>query len=274
MSTRGRAFCFTINNYTPDNEEFCKNLECQYIQYGREVAPTTGTPHLQGYVYFTNPRSFNSVRTLFAPHHIELCRGSADSNIIYTGKEGDIFRKGDPPKSQKAQGETEKDRWKGMYQAAVEGRFEDIPTQEYIRFRSTFKRIHLEDRPDPDNLERAATYGIWIYGPTNCGKSHFARTNYTPHHLKLINKWWDGYFNEPYVIIDEVEPQHGDFLKPYVKTWADRWTFRGEVKGGTLLMRPKYIVITSNYTIEQVFGKDAPILRRFEVKHMTEQYVG
>lgn len=58
--TRSRGWCFTINNYTELDVAQVKALEepSSAIIAGYEVAPTTGTPHIQGYVYFLNQRSF------------------------------------------------------------------------------------------------------------------------------------------------------------------------------------------------------------------------
>lgn len=48
-----QRFCFTLNNYTEDEfnafstEDFCGKFK--YFIVGKEVCPTTGTPHLQGF---------------------------------------------------------------------------------------------------------------------------------------------------------------------------------------------------------------------------------
>lgn len=50
-----RAWCFTINNYTQADIDAILALDHSRIMrlaVGKEVAPSTGTPHLQGYVRF------------------------------------------------------------------------------------------------------------------------------------------------------------------------------------------------------------------------------
>lgn len=47
-----KQYVFTYNNYTPEGEAALKawlGKNTKYAVYGHEVAPTTGTPHLQGY---------------------------------------------------------------------------------------------------------------------------------------------------------------------------------------------------------------------------------
>lgn len=57
-----RAWIFTICNWTPSDEERLKKLKFKYIIWGREHAPSTGTPHLQGYIYYKTTKSFDRAR--------------------------------------------------------------------------------------------------------------------------------------------------------------------------------------------------------------------
>lgn len=90
-----------------------------------------------------------------------------------------------------------------------------------------------------------------------------------------MNKWWDGYQGEDVVHIDEIDESHTVWIAPYLKKWADKWPFDAEVKGGALCLRPKLVVVTSNYKIEDMGFKDADlpaILRRFrQVEKFTGQ---
>ena len=44
---RSRGWCFTWNNWTPENRATMESIVCTYIIFGEETAPTTGTPHLR-----------------------------------------------------------------------------------------------------------------------------------------------------------------------------------------------------------------------------------
>lgn len=96
-SERHRAWCFTWNNYT---DEDCRYLEeevgeiAEYIVCGHEKAPTTGTPHLQGFVYFANARTFSGVQKLLLKSaHIEPAK-SIPHAVQYCKKDGHFFLKG------------------------------------------------------------------------------------------------------------------------------------------------------------------------------------
>ena len=70
------------------------------------------------------------------------------------------------------------------------------------------------------------------------------------------------------VAIEEWSPKN-DLTASALKKWADRYPFPGEIKGGCLQgLRPKKIIVLSNYTPEQCFLNQedlGPILRRFTV---------
>lgn len=81
-----------------------------------------------------------------------------------------------------------------------------------------------------------------------------------------MNKWWDGYKPGQTVIIDEWDPEVSKYLASHLKRWADHHPFCAEVKGGTRVLRPPKLIITSNYTIEECFqeARDRePLMRRF-----------
>lgn len=103
---QARRWCFTWNNYTEDD---ILNLVKQYpngydyCMYGKEIAPDTKTPHLQGYVEFANPLAMTTVKSRLDPNkkskssiHVEICNGNRESNITYCSKTGDITEIGTP----------------------------------------------------------------------------------------------------------------------------------------------------------------------------------
>lgn len=273
---KNRAFCFTWNNYTDESIAKLAAIDCKYVVYGKETAPSTGTPHLQGYIVFPTPRSHSSVCKKLFGARVFVAKGSAGANFDYVSKEGSLVERGTRPEDPFKQGETERDRWALARAAAVDGRYSDIPDDLYTRYQNSFKRMRREDGPRPVDLPPTEFYGLWIYGPSGTGKSYMARTEYAPVYLKDINKWWDDYQGEDNVLIDEFSPTAAPFMVQFLKRWADRWTFSAETKGAKIIARPKLIIVTSNYSMDECFSAfpvDLPALqRRFRVIHLTTKY--
>ena len=89
-----RNWCFTLNNYTAEDEARLASLSCKYIVYGREVGES-GTPHLQGYVEFNKGRKFEKVKSLLGDSvHLEMRRGTSKEASDYCKKDGNFFRTG------------------------------------------------------------------------------------------------------------------------------------------------------------------------------------
>lgn len=90
-SKRARGWCFTLNNYTAIEHDDIMNkvsaLKCNYI-VGKEVGKEN-TPHLQGYVYFENAKTFKKIKDILGIRtHIEKAKGSQKDNFNYCSKDG------------------------------------------------------------------------------------------------------------------------------------------------------------------------------------------
>ena len=110
----------------------------------------------------------------------------------------------------------------------------------------------------------------WCYGPPGTGKSKYAYSHKGAY-IKSLNKWWDGYKGEDIVIIDDFGPNQ-ECLVELLKHWTDRYPFRAEIKGGSIVIRPKKIIVTSNYHPRELFksvDSDA-ILRRCKLSHFSD----
>jgi len=86
--------------------------------------------------------------------------------------------------------------------------------------------------------------------------------------LKTNTKWWDGYAHQEDVLIEELGPDQ--IAGHHLKLWADHYPFAAETKGGSVKLRPARIIITSNYTLREVYPKPQdyePLERRFKVHH-------
>lgn len=276
--TRSRNWCFTVNNYTANQIEVIQGLTCRYIIYGKEVGEQ-GTPHLQGYVSFAAGKTLSATRTCFpAGVHLTASLGSAEQNITYCSKENDTWSKGTPPVSNTRKGELGAAVYDAAWEAAKLGNLEAIPAQLRIRYYDTFRRIAADYAPIPAHLPDKKI-GIWLYAPSDAGKTTWVMTNYPDIYRKdPKTKWFDGYIAGQALLLDDVSP-YSVGSSDWFKEWTDKWRFRAEFKGGSRLIRPPLVIITSQYTPYHVWPADkdletrSAILNRFNLKTLQDYVI-
>lgn len=268
-SNQLHGYCFTINNPTPNDLELVRTIECKYIIFGFEIGEE-GTPHLQGYIHYERSKRFNAVKRDIPRAHIEPRKGTPQQAIEYCKKDGVFEERGTPPVSNKA---ASKQVWKDLLQRAENGDFvwikENYPRM-WIQFSNKFESLHA---PKTSIINGELQHEWWV-GPTGTGKSSTLWRLYPDHFQKQTNKWWCSYAHESVVAIEEWSPKN-ECTGSYLKIWADRYPFSGEIKGGSLKkIRPAKIIILSNYEIEDCFTDRRdyePLLRRFKVVRFPDQ---
>lgn len=267
MSSKG--WCLTLNNYTTEEyDALSTNVDAKYFIIGKEVGES-GTPHLQAYFFWSYTKRLSAVKKINVRAHWEPTKGNAQQNIDYCSKE-DInpLIHGEPPVSPHQKGKIEKDRWETAFQLAKEGKLDEIDADirwRYYRTAKEIKKDHMIEAKDHDG-----TTGLWLTGPAGCGKSRKARDDYPGAFKKMANKWWDGYQEQDHVLIDDLDPNHA-CLGHHLKIWTDRYAFPAETKGGVTNIRPKLIIVTSQFTIESIWADEetrAALRRRFKVVNM------
>lgn len=249
-----KHWCFTLNNWTEDERGDVEALyllgDVAYLVYGQEKGDE-GTPHLQGYISFHDRHRLGYVKPKIPRAHFEIARGSPAQNRDYCTKDGVFWEAGAVPKgAAEAGGRALADKWKKAWDAAIAGELDEIPHDLRIRHYSTFKKIardHMRSIPAEET-----TTGYWYFGASGSGKSTAARTEYPGYYLKAANKWWDGYQGEETVILEDLGLEHS-VLGHHLKLWADKFDFIAECKGDSIRIRPKRIIITSQYRISDIF---------------------
>lgn len=274
-NSRARGWCFTWNNPGVGGREFLgsilENAGASYYVVGDEVGKS-GTPHLQGFVYFPTQRTFGAIKKLLLNKaHIEVVR-SIEASIDYCKKDGKFVEWGVKPLSQKEKGEKGTEFWDGILRAAKAGNFDDIPSKVQITHCRSLDYIHnrelLAAVPE-DTIET----NYWFVGPTGTGKSRKARdlfaNNYDVIYIKNQNKWWCGYDVQKHLcaLVDDIG-LNASVMASFFKNWLDRYPFLAEKKNGGLRIRPPMMIITSNYFPQQIWQSPEDheaILRRVQV---------
>lgn len=269
---RSRNWLITVNSIPENVKELLsalcadKGLNIRYLIFGLEKAPTTSHAHLQGFAMFDSLKSFKQVKACFKDlnsPNIVLGDGKAHSMMRYCKKDGRIFFEfGTAPMSQKAAGKlggvSKGVNYRRIVDLACQGRLNRIREKypkQYLAYYRTLQSIYKDNGVAPKDLEEVC--GVWIYGPAGAGKSHYARAEYGPVvYDKPCNKWWDHYQGEDTALLDDFDRRH-DGLAHHLKRWADRYSFSGEIKGSQISLRPKRVVVTSQYRISEIWEDEA-----------------
>lgn len=245
QNKKHRAYCFTLNNWTNEEFESIKNIKYKYIILGDELSPTTNTRHIQGYICFSNPISFSSIKKKIPRAHIEVSAGTAEQNRTYCSKENTLFEDGEIPKKQGSR--TDLEEIKEIIKTT--GKMSEVvlhaTSYQSIKVAEQILKYHEPKRNWKPNVK-------WYYGATGTGKSLTAYdTLENPYYCTGSAKWWDGYDAHENVIID-------DFRENFCKMdtllrLLDRYPCSVEVKGSMRQFLAKNIVITSPYHPREIY---------------------
>lgn len=274
--SKHRIFTFTRNNPSDGHAE--DTVDCKYMIYGKEVGDS-GTPHRQGTIQFKWQKTEKAVRKILTGCHVEICK-DFEASIRYCKKDGDYVERGVPPATQEEKGKRNADRWDAIKAAGRAGpdAWDKLPSADYVQFKK-FLKTEWDDESkkrkfDTMDYHDSETPHVWCYGESGTGKSRYYREEYPDAYFKMCNKWWDGYTGQETVLIEDLDEKH-DVLGHHLKIWADRYPFLAERKGGAMMIRPKKVIVTSNFSPEDLWSDDrtlGPIKRRFKLEHKTHPF--
>lgn len=274
---KSRNWVFTWNNPTK-HVEFTTNMK--YMVYQLETAPTTGTPHYQGFIQFKHAVSAAAVKKcIHNSAHVEIC--------ISPNKAREYAMKEDT--------RTEGPWEHGTWIAPAQGKRSDLIDACEMVTKHGLKRV-AQDMPavfvrnyrglqalqailSGHRNEEPKICVLW--GPTGSGKSRTARdmmpqledmgvADPDQHWVwdPSLGKWFQGYSGQKYVIFEEFRGQvpFGQLL-----SLLDRYTCHVESKGGSTHWVATRIVITSpvhpKYWYESLASNDGQydqLMRRLE----------
>jgi len=143
--SRAKNWCFTHNNYSDDDIAGYRSVadhgDVVYIIFGKEVAPTTQTPHLQGFVSFKARKRLTQVKALLpGEQHLIAAVGSPQQNRTYCIKEDAFEEYGEIPEKQGKRNDLE------AFKESVQGGTTDMRTlmEEHSDICAKFPRFVKE----------------------------------------------------------------------------------------------------------------------------------
>jgi len=249
MSCRG--VCLTLSNYTPQEHAYiltqAQTKSVRYAIVSPEVAPTTGTPHLQMYFYFKNEKSLDAIKKFLHCErvHIERQLGThqqASDYCLYLDYPENKLRNpdaciyGDLPQQGKRQD------WAAVVAAL------DVGTSAADIIRADphllpFQRA-INDMANAflEPIERSVRVVV-LYGDAGTGKTRYAFAADPNLYSKPQGQWWNGYTGQATVLLDDFygSIKYSDLLHD-----LDRYKHRVQVKGGFVAARWTTVFITSN----------------------------
>jgi hypothetical protein len=275
---RLRNFVFTLHNYTEEDiTNLLTKLPKTYIVFAKEICPTTGTPHLQGYCELDCQLTRDQIKAKLQNEtiHIDPRYGSQRRAIAYVKTPEDVaewFEKGKrnptpenlfeagTPKRQGARVDLiiarewirsgrSVDPFDPDYTIGVQKAYEQI--QKYVPYTGHYSKPRV----------------IWHYGQGGSGKTQRAYEVSIGSVYKcdlLQYGWLDGYNGEETVLIDDVtvnESNRQQWFELLLKM-TDRYPVRMNVKNSSCQYRPKLVIITSQEPPYALFG----MLNSYELK--------
>lgn len=236
-----------------------------YLKGQKEIGES-GYRHWQLVVALSKAATLGKAKSFFTnDSHIEPTKSAAANDYVHKDESsvtGTRFELGALPMKRNS-----KTDWDKQFALAKEGKFNEMDTGVLIKHYNNLKRIRTDYMVPPKELSDVC--GLWFVGPPGVGKSYTARAAFPGIVEKAINKWFDGYGETTApILLDDFDHCH-KVLGHYLKRWGDRYPFTAEVKGGSIKIRPFKVVVTSNYTIGEIFSEDATLVqalgRRFEI---------
>lgn len=262
MTTKTRAYAFTLNNYDDTDEARVRSLAdtASYVVCGKEVAPSTGTLHLQGYVYFKSQRAFSSVKALLGDRaHIEAAKASAKKNRDYCTKDGVWFEHGEMPQPG---ARTDIAHIRKVLDGG--GNMKEVTAVAHSMQAVSIAKEYLKYHEKPRDWKPEVH---WYHGSTGAGKTRQAREWLGDGTYTCLDngKFWEGYDAHESVLIDDMRR---DFCKYHqLLKILDRYEYRVETKGGSRQLRARKIAITAPYPPDEMYNTREDInqlLRRID----------
>ncbi len=232
---RARRWCIVWNNYT--QEELVKlkiycDFNCKYFVLGEEIAPTTGTPHIQGYLEFKNQKVFSVLKKEWPKMNLQIAKGSRSQNLTYCSKDGKV---------QKSMN----------FQEKICARL--LATYDKVTWQPWQQDVldYIETEPNDREI-------YWIYEDEgNVGKSFLAKYIVLKYDCIIANGKKDNIFNqiktsldnekEPKIILLDIPRHNMEYLNyGCLEQLKNGMLYSGKYEGGKCMFGNPHVIVFAN----------------------------
>ncbi len=263
---RSTQWCGTLNNPTKEEywlfQNICSdavpNSAVQYLIFGQEKAPDTGTPHLQWYCKMKSTTSLVGMKKVLGDRsHMEATKGSSEQNIAYCKKDDDWQEFGTPPKGQGHRSDLtalHSDLRMGMGMQEVS----NVHFPVYLRNPRAIRS--WVDLNTTAKMRSVPTI-YWLYGASGAGKSvaitaMVAAASKPTFFLSggVTGAWWTGYDAQNIVVMDDLRGAwmpHSHLLRI-----LDSHPHRVSVHGGNVALVAETFYISTNLAPALLYQED------------------
>lgn len=290
---KSEDWCFTLNNYKPAEVKKLEEYKCEYMIFGYEIAPTTGTKHLQGFMQFKNNKLFTTIKKDFKRIWLARREGSPIQarNYCYyadypanTLPNDKLFEKGELIPRDKQGTRTDLNQIASSIltgELSIKSILRNDP-MKYHLYGRTFEKLddlRLEETPRTKKCEEC----FYIFGGSGLGKSYtYWERDYALNPDKYYiypndkEGWCDNYRGQEVFVLDEFR---GEITFKLLIELATKLGLVLRRRGRSPIpFTSRKIVITSVLPIEKIYknldAEDTFIqfYRRFTVIKITEKY--
>ena len=238
-------WCYTYNNPDPPEDISYLQPHVKYAIIGFETAPSTGTPHHQGYCEFHKQLRLTAIKKLIdRPIHWTICSGTPTQNITYCKKSTDYKELGAHrttcainPKDKRAQ--IRKDQYNILKDTKDIATFIDDNIHDIAWAEKALRYI-----PGRDHSIKI----LYIHGPTGIGKTTTTYRTLISHNISVYVKpasiaFFEGYQGQQAIIMDEYM---SDLTLSTLLQLTNEGAPNIPIKGGSMPNVAEYIIILAN----------------------------
>lgn len=251
-----------------------KDSGLEYGVVGQEICPTTNRVHFHVFGRYTKKKRLTAIGKLYGCHIECIKKHPVTKEYMYYEaqqycKKDGIYKEFGIPEPETIR-ECKPCPFVSCISLARANKLDEIREQYpkmFVLHLNKWKTISGEEQSKEMFPNRKC---IWIQGLSGIGKSRWVSVNFPSAYRKNAAEiHFERYQNEKVIVIEDMMPEHRkEWLYPMLMT-SDIYAYMPKIRYGSVCLRHQLLIVTSNYSIEEVFpfdnsrGGQSPWQRRF-----------